>query len=60
MSEGKVGFLTWECCDRCKHYRPDVGGCDPLDEYGHVIIDAGLGLNEVICTEFAATPEEED
>jgi hypothetical protein len=48
-----VGSLDWEACERCVHYRPNRGGCTPLDEQDEDILVIDL-LNELVtCTEFS-------
>jgi hypothetical protein len=44
-----VGNLHWDCCFDCKHYRPGIGGCAPLDEGGESILRIDLELDTVEC-----------
>ena len=46
-----VGQIDYECCERCLHYQPNRGGCEPMEEERQILyID---WLTETIrCQEF--------
>jgi hypothetical protein len=39
-------------CLLCKHYRPEKGGCDPLDESGAGILTIDMIYEVVRCEKF--------
>ena len=47
-----VGKLNWECCNECRHFRADKGGCTPLDENGDSILRVDFECEFVRCEEF--------
>lgn len=47
-----VGNLNWACCQECRHYRADKGGCDPLDERSDSILVIDFESEYVRCEEF--------
>lgn len=52
--EGIVGSLNWSTCEYCKHYRPDKGGCEPLDTCSvqGEILEMNINWDQVSCTQF--------
>ncbi|MDE2440731.1 MAG: hypothetical protein KGP14_06880 [Betaproteobacteria bacterium] len=52
-----IGTIHWDACDLCKHFRRDVGGCNPLDECDpDDIITLDLIFETVNCTRFEEEP----
>lgn len=50
--DGRVGDINWLDCEDCKHYRPNEGGCIPLDEQGESILHVDMNLEVVTCIEY--------
>lgn len=48
---GVVGNIDWGACDRCRHFRHDVGGCNPLEETADIIVN-DLVAETVECERF--------
>ena len=49
-----IGKLTWAACEQCDHYRPEKGGCEPLDEGYDTILFIDIAAESVMC--LAYTP----
>jgi len=50
--EGNIGVLNWLSCETCKHYRPEEGGCLPIDGKIVELQFDDYGGNDVICSEY--------
>ena len=56
--QGVVGHIDYRDCEECIHYRPDKGGCEPLDKCCEGDIFTMDFITEtVVCTEFKEKKE---
>ena len=57
--DGSIGTMNWEDCEYCVHYRPDVGGCIPLEKVLNVedLFTFDVYTQSIICKEFKRLEE---
>jgi hypothetical protein len=44
-----IGWISWEACENCQHYRPEMGGCDPLDTAGDDMLKIDYNSESIVC-----------
>jgi len=55
----EVGTLSWFACETCQHYRPDPGGCEPIDIDGPNIFQIDVDYETIECLEYKAKASQE-